>query len=174
MWFDATAQPWIDPSPNMRSLTAAALYPCVGLLEFCNVSVGRGTDRPSEFFGAPYIDDRTLAATINAVALPGLAVVPVRFTLRASVFAGRECGGVQFIITEREIFRPLDLGVVLAAALQRLYPDDLKIERLEKLLAHPPTLEAIRAGKSLAEIQALWIAERAAFDARREAFLLYR
>ena len=174
MWFDATAQPWVDPSPNMRSLTAAALYPGVGLLEFCNVSVGRGTDRPFEFLGAPYIDDRALVAAINAAALPGLAAIPVRFTPRASAFSGRECGGVQFIITDREIFRPLDLGIVLATALQRLYPGDLKIERLSKLLAHPPTLEAIRAGKSLAEVQALWTADRAAFDARREAFLLYR
>ena len=174
MWFDGTAQPWIDPSPNMRSLNAASLYPGVGLLEFCNVSVGRGTDRPFELFGAPYIDDRALAAAISAAALPGLAAIPVRFTPRASVFAGRECGGVQFLITDREIFRPLDLGIVLATALQRLYPGDLKIERLEKLLAHPPTLEAIRAGKPLAEIQALWTADRAAFAARREAFLLYR
>ena len=174
MWFDATAQPWVDPSPNMRSLTAAVLYPGVGLLEFCNVSVGRGTDRPFEIFGAPYIDDRALAVAINATSLPGLAVVPVRFTPRASVFAGKECGGVQFIVTDREVFRPLDLGIVLATALQRLYPGDLKIERLAKLLAHPPTLEAIRADETLAKVKALWAVERAAFDARREAFLLYR
>ncbi len=174
MWFDATAQPWVDPSPNMRSLTAAALYPGVGLLEFCNVSVGRGTDRPFEFLGAPYIDDRALAAAINAAALPGLVAIPVRFTPRASVFAGRECGGVQFIITGREIFRSLDLGIVLATALQRLYPGDVKIERLAKLLAHPPTLEAIRVGKSLAEVKALWTADRSIFDARRAASLIYR
>lgn len=174
MWFDQTAQPWVDPSPNMRSLTAAALYPGVGLLEFCNVSVGRGTDRPFEFFGAPYIDDRVLAAAINGAALPGLAAIPVRFTPRASVFAGRECGGVQFLITDREAFHPLDLGVVLATTLQRLHPDELKLDRLTKLLAHPPTLEAIRAGQSLAAVHALWAADEDAFLARRKAFLLYQ
>ncbi len=173
-WFDETSLPWVNPSPNMRSLTAATLYPGVGLLEFCNVSVGRGTERPFEFLGAPYLDDRALAATLTAAALPGIRFVPVRFTPTTSVFSGKECRGVQMIVTARDAFSPLDLGIVLATALHRSHPSELKIERLARLLAHPPTLAAIQAGKSLDEIKALWAEAREPFRARREAFLLYR
>ena len=173
-WFDETAQPWVNPSPNMRSLTAATLYPGVGLLEVCNLSVGRGTDRPFEMVGAPYIDDRQLAATLTAAALPGLRFVPLRFTPAASVFKGKECGGVQILVTNRDSCSALDLGIVLATTLQRLYPNDFGIERLPRLLVHTPTLEAIRAGKSLEEIKALWAPDRERFRERRERFLLYR
>ena len=173
-WFDETTLPWVNPSPNMRSLTAATLYPGVGLLEFCNVSVGRGTERPFEFLGAPYLDDRALAATLTAAALPGIRFVPVRFTPTASVFAGQECRGVQMIVTSRDAFSPLDLGVVLATALHRSHPGEIKIERLARLLAHPPTLAAIQAGQSLDEIKALWAEAREPFRVRREAFLLYQ
>jgi uncharacterized protein YbbC (DUF1343 family) len=157
----------------MRSLQAALLYPGVGLLEFCNVSVGRGTDRPFEIFGAPYIDDARLAAAIAKANLPGLRVIPVRFTPNASVFKGQECKGVQFILTDRQSFAPVDLGIVLATTLNALYPRDLKIEKLARLLADPATLEAIRAGKSLTEIKALWAADRERFATLRERCLLY-
>jgi uncharacterized protein YbbC (DUF1343 family) len=173
IWFDETGLPWTNPSPNMRSLQAALLYPGIGLLEFCNVSVGRGTDRPFELFGAPYIDDARLAAAIDAANLPGLRVMPVRFTPNASVFKGQQCRGVQFIVTDRQNFSPLDLGVTLATTLQSFYPRDLKIEKLSRLLAHPATLDAIRAGKSLTEVKALWAPERARFAELRDKFLLY-
>jgi uncharacterized protein YbbC (DUF1343 family)/CubicO group peptidase (beta-lactamase class C family) len=173
-WLDETGLPWVNPSPNMRSLTAATLYPGVGLLEFCNVSVGRGTERPFEFFGAPYLDERALAATLAAAELPGIRFVPVRFTPTASVFAGKECRGVQFVVTNRDAFSPLDLGIVLAVALHRSHPADVKIEKMARLLAHPPTLAAIQRGDSLEEIKALWSTEREAFHARRTKYLLYR
>ncbi|MEO8352801.1 MAG: exo-beta-N-acetylmuramidase NamZ domain-containing protein, partial [Chthoniobacteraceae bacterium] len=174
LWFDATALPWTNPSPNMRNLNAATLYPGVGLLEFCQVSVGRGTDRPFEVFGAPYIDDAEFAAAINDAGLDGIRVIPTRFTPSASVFAGQECRGVQFVITDREAFSPLDLGMTLATTMQRLYAKDVQIEKMAKLLGHPATLEAIKAGKSRDEIKALWAADREAFRERREKYLLYR
>jgi uncharacterized protein YbbC (DUF1343 family)/CubicO group peptidase (beta-lactamase class C family) len=174
MWFDETAVPWTNPSPNMRSLQAALLYPGVGLLEFCNVSVGRGTDRPFEIFGAPYIDDAKLATAIAAANLPGLRVIPVRFTPNASVFKGQECKGVQFIVTDRQSFAPVDLGIVLATTLHAFYPRELKIEKLSRLLAEPATLDAIRAGKSLPEIKALWAPARERFATLRDRCLLYR
>jgi uncharacterized protein YbbC (DUF1343 family) len=173
-WFDETALPWTNPSPNMRALSAALLYPGVGLLEFCNVSVGRGTDRPFEMFGAPYMDDARLASAIAAANLPGLRVVPVHFTPNASVFKGQECKGVQFIVTDRQNFAPVDLGIVLATTLHSLYPRDLKIEKLSRLLAHPATLDAIRAGKSLTEIKTLWAKDRERFAEVRDRCLLYR
>ncbi len=173
-WFDETRLPWVSPSPNMRSLTAATLYPGVGLLEFCNVSVGRGTERPFELLGAPYLDERALAAALGAAALPGMRFAPIRFTPAASTFAGEECRGVQMIVTDREAFSPLDLGIVLATVLHRGHPREVKIERLARLLAHPPTLAAVQAGKSLDEIKALWAAEREKFSSRREEYLIYR
>ena len=124
--------------------------------------------------GAPYLDDRALAFALNTAALPGIHFAPVRFTPGASVFAGKECRGVQMIVTNRDTFSPLDLGIVLATALHRSHPGEVKIERMARLLAHPPTLAAIAAGKSLEEIKARWAGEREKFSARREAFLLYR
>ena len=174
MWFDETGLPWVDPSPNMRSLTAAMLYPGVGLLEFCNVSVGRGTDRPFEFFGAPYIKEHELAEAIDAAGLPGLRTVPIHFTPRTSVFAGKECNGVQFLVTDRDAFSPLDLGIVLATSLRRLYNNESKIERIEKLLGDPESLAAIQAGESLAAVEQRWTAGREKFREVRERYLIYR
>lgn len=173
-WFDATQLPWVNPSPNMRSLNAATLYPGVGLLEYCNVSVGRGTDRPFEIFGAPYIDDRRLASEMNNAQLAGVRFVPVRFTPNASVFAGKECGGIQMVITDRDNLNAVELGVTLASTLQRLYPADLKLDQMIKLLGDPATLDAIRASQPLSQIRTLWAAERERFRERREQFLIYR
>ncbi|MHA3770161.1 exo-beta-N-acetylmuramidase NamZ domain-containing protein [Verrucomicrobiota bacterium sgz303538] len=173
-WFDATQLPWVNPSPNMRSLNAATLYPGVGLLEYCNVSVGRGTDRPFEVFGAPYIDDRRLASEMNNAQLSGVRFVPVRFTPNASVFAGKECGGIQMIVTDRDNLNAVELGVTLASTLQRLYPAELKLDQMIKLLGDPATLDVIRAGQPLSQIRTLWAAERERFRERREKFLIYR
>ena len=173
-WFDETSLPWTNPSPNMRSLTAAALYPGVGLLEYCNVSVGRGTDRPFEFFGAPYINDRRFAAELEAAKLPGVRFVAVRFTPSASVFSGKECGGVEIIVTDRRSMNAVDVGIELARALQRLHSSEWKGERLAKLLAHPATLDAIRATRELPAIHTGWLAAREEFARRRAKYLIYR
>ena len=127
-----TGLTWINPSPNMRSLKAAVLYPGIGLLETTNVSVGRGTDTPFEVLGAPWIRERELAAAINAADPPGVRVVPIRFTPTASKFSGENCGGVNFIITDWSQFRSLDLGFVVAHALRTLYPDDWKSKGLHQ------------------------------------------
>jgi uncharacterized protein YbbC (DUF1343 family) len=172
-WFDATGLPWTNPSPNMRGLAEATLYPGVGLLEFCAVSVGRGTGTPFELVGAPWIDDAVLAREMNAAGLAGIRFVPVRFTPTASVHQGKECGGVQLIVTDREAFRATDLGVALAATLHRLWPAELKLEKAATLLGDAPTLDAIRAGKPFGEIRAVRDRGLADFVRRRGAFLLY-
>jgi uncharacterized protein YbbC (DUF1343 family)/CubicO group peptidase (beta-lactamase class C family) len=172
-WFDDTGLPWRDPSPNMRSLSAATLYPGVALLEFCQLSVGRGTDTPFEIIGAPYIDDVWLAGALNGAGLPGVKFVPVRFTPRSSTFANVACGGVRILITDRDALRPLDLGIVLASVLQRRHAGELAIDRMLTLLGDRPTLEAIKAGKPLSEIKALWSSGLIDFEARREPWLLY-
>lgn len=172
-WFDRTGLPWRDPSPNMRSPSAALLYPGVGMLEFCEISVGRGTGTPFELLGAPYIDDRLLAAELNAAGLPGVAFVPVRFTPDSSVFANEECGGVRLIVTDRDSFRAAKLGSVLASTLHRLHGEDFNVGNMINLLGDRTTLDGIIAGKPVAEIREEWTQGLLEFERRRKDFLLY-
>jgi uncharacterized protein YbbC (DUF1343 family)/CubicO group peptidase (beta-lactamase class C family) len=173
LWYDATGLPWMNPSPNMRSLTQAALYPGIGLLETTHLSVGRGTDTPFEIVGAPYIDDVKLAAELNRLGLDGVRFVPVRFTPTSSVFKGEVCAGVNIVLINRETCSVLDVGISMAATLHRLYPGRFGLEKFDRLLVHPATVEAIRAGQSLDEIRGLWSGDLDAFMKRRAAFLLY-
>ncbi len=169
MWQDQSGVPWINTSPNMRSLTEAALYPGIGLLESA-LSVGRGTPTPFELAGAPYIDENKLAAELTAMHLAGIAFTPVRFTPDYSVHKGESCGGVRMTITDRDALRPVDVGIAIATLLYRDFPAQFPVEKMTRLLRHPATLEAIKAGKSLAEIQALWAND---FAARRAKYLMY-
>ena len=172
-YFDATSLPWRNLSPNMRSETEAILYPGVGLLERTAVSVGRGTGTPFEVFGAPYIQDRRLAAELNAANLPGVRFIPVRFTPTDSVFKGQSCGGVGVLLTDRAQCPVVDIGILAAKVLHRFYPDQFGVEKLDVLLVHEATLEAIKADRPLAEIHALWAADRKTFEERRAKYLLY-
>jgi uncharacterized protein YbbC (DUF1343 family)/CubicO group peptidase (beta-lactamase class C family) len=173
LWFDETGLPWTNPSPNMRSLTAATVYPGVGLLEF-SVSVGRGTDRPFSYVGAPYVDELEFAHAMNTLGLPGVRFVPVRFTPTASVFANEPCQGIEIIVTDREILRPVEMGISLAATLQRLYPKSFALDKMQVLLQRKSALEALRNGMKAKDITAAWQEAILAFAKRREPFLLYR
>ncbi len=174
LWWDQTGLPWVNPSPNMRSLTAATLYPGVGLIEFCQVSVGRGTDRPFELVGAPYIDDRAFAAALNAEQLPGVRFIPTRFTPTSSVFSGKDCGGVQILITNRDNLNPVEVGLALSRALQRQHPAEWKGERLAKLLVHPATEAGVRDLSEISTMKATWLPARETFTERRRKVLIYR
>ena len=174
MWFDQTGQMWVNPSPNMRSLAEATLYPGIGLLETTNVSVGRGTDTPFEVIGAPWIDGRALAAELNAKVLPGVRFVPVRFTPNASVFKGEMCGGVNVIVTDRANFDAVRTGLTAAAALRKLYPSEWQIDRFGRLLVNARLLDALKQGAtadSLAELAKPGVDE---FLRRRVPYLLYK
>jgi len=174
MWFDATGQTWVNPSPNMRSLTQATLYPGVGLLETTNVSVGRGTDTPFELVGAPWIDGVRLANYLNERRIAGVRFVPVRFTPRASVFQGEECGGVNLVITDRAQLRPVYAGLEIAAALRRLHPDDWQVEKYGRLLANADTLERLKRGESPEQIALSWQPRLEEFRRARTRALIYR
>ena len=165
--FDETGLPWQNPSPNMRTPTAALLYPGIGLLEF-SISVGRGTDTPFEILGAPYIDDLRLAHELNRLGLPGLRCLPVRFTPTASVFKDQRCAGVRLSVTDRRALEPVRTGLAIAATLQRLYPGKFELAKVGTLLNHRGLLEALREGQPLH-----WQAETEAFRARRRPFLIY-
>jgi uncharacterized protein YbbC (DUF1343 family)/CubicO group peptidase (beta-lactamase class C family) len=174
MWFDGTGQTWINPSPNMRSLTQATLYPGVGLLETTNVSVGRGTDTPFELIGAPWIDGQRLANYLNERRIAGVRFVPVRFTPRASVFQGEECGGVNLVITDRTQLRPVYAGLEIAVALRRLHPDDWQVEKYGRLLANADTLERLKRGESPEQIALSWQPGLEEFRRIRARALIYR
>lgn len=173
MWFDETGLPWINPSPNMRSLTEATLYPGVGLHESA-LSVGRGTGTPFEVIGAPYInDDVELASELNRAGLAGVRFVPIRFTPGASTFKDKPCGGVSMTVTDRDQFNAVDVGIAIALALQKHYPTNYALAKVQTLLQHQPTIDAIRAGKTLNQIKQSWEAELTNFKRRRQKYLLY-
>lgn len=183
VWLDATGLPWINPSPSMRSLNAAALYPGLCLLEGTSLSMARGTLRPFEQVGAPFVDGAELAAAMNAAALIGVRFEAVRFTPQTGFYPGpaaslkyrdQECGGVRVILTDRERCAVVDIGIELARVLQRLYPTQFKVDDMAKLLGHEETLQALRAGESRARIKARWAAGLAGFETRRQPFLLYK
>ncbi len=173
MLLDETGLTWINPSPNMRSLTQAVLYPGVGLLETTNISVGRGTDTPFEVIGAPWMDGRLLAADLAGHKLPGVRFVPIRFTPRSSKHAGVECGGVNLIVTSRAAFEPLRTGIAIARVLRSRYAAEWETSSLNRLLANQETAAAILEARPVSEIVNLWEPDLRQFLRRREEFLLY-
>jgi uncharacterized protein YbbC (DUF1343 family)/CubicO group peptidase (beta-lactamase class C family) len=173
MWLDETNLTWVNPSPNMRSLTEATLYPGIGLLETTNVSVGRGTDTPFEIIGAPWIDGRQLATHLNGRRIAGVRFVPVRFTPRSSVFKDEECGGVNIIITDRARFRPVTNGLEIAVALRKLYSAQWKADAYLRLLVNADMLEKLKRGDSADDLTRSWNAKLEEFRKARSRFLLY-
>jgi uncharacterized protein YbbC (DUF1343 family)/CubicO group peptidase (beta-lactamase class C family) len=173
-WFDRTGLPWINPSPNMRNLHQAALYPGIGAIEGTNVSVGRGTDTPFEQVGAPWIDGVALADELNARGIPGVRFYPVRFTPASSKYAGEECEGVFVIITDRLALRPVRVGVEIAAMLHKLYGPAFDLDAAWRLLGSKDTLARIRAGEDPGSIAASWSAGEAAWRRLRAKYLMYR
>jgi uncharacterized protein YbbC (DUF1343 family) len=173
-WFDATGLPWINPSPNMRNLIQATLYPGIGAFEGTNISVGRGTDTPFEQIGAPWIDGVALAGTLNSRAIPGVRFYPVAFTPASSKYAGEECRGVFMIVTDRTAIRPVRVGLEIAAALHRLHGVKFELELAERLFGSKDGIARIRAGEDPAAIAATWAAGEARWRLLRNRYLIYR
>lgn len=172
-WFDSTGLAWINPSPNLRSVTEAALYPGVGLIEGTNVSVGRGTDTPFEVLGAPWMKSRELAAYLNARGIAGVRFVPVTFTPTASNYAAQKCEGVNLVLTDRNALDAPELGIELAAALRKLYPADFKVERMMELLVNQAAYDGLMAGEDPRRIAQDWQERLNEFEAVRKRYLLY-
>jgi uncharacterized protein YbbC (DUF1343 family)/CubicO group peptidase (beta-lactamase class C family) len=172
-WFDETGLSWVNPSPNMRSLTQATLYPGVCLLEPTNVSVGRGTNTPFELIGAPWIDGRKLAAALNAANLPGVRFVPVRYKPTTSVHKDADCGGVNLIITNREVFEPVLTGFELVAQLHKLYPREFELNKVLRLLVNQQVLDALRNGSDGRALKQVYERDLESFRALRQRYLLY-
>ncbi len=173
-WFDSTGLPWVNPSPNLRSLTEATLYPGVALIEGTNVSVGRGTDTPFEVVGAPWIKSRELAAYLNARSIPSVRFTPIVFTPASSNFAGETCQGVDLLILDRNTLDSPELGIELASALRKLYPNDFKLEKMADLLVNQTVFAALAAGEDPRRIAEDWQEPLQAFVRLREKYLLYK
>ena len=171
--YEETGLLWVNPSPNMRSLTEALIYPGVGLLELTNLATGRGTDTPFERFGAPWIDPIAFARELNGRNLPGVRFTPIRFTPKERQFAGQECGGVQVAITSRAEFEPVTMGLAIALSLRKLYREEWQTEGFRKMIADDATTAAVLEGRSLTDIEALWREELSAFRAVRAKYMIY-
>jgi uncharacterized protein YbbC (DUF1343 family)/CubicO group peptidase (beta-lactamase class C family) len=175
-WFDSTGLPWINPSPNMRSLNEATLYPGIGMIEATNISVGRGTDTPFEVVGAPWInltDSVTLARSLNSRDLAGVRFIPISFTPNSSVYANQLCGGVNIVVTDRNALDAPELGLEIASALQSLYPNQYKIAGLDTLMRNRASLDAIAKGEDPRRVAEQWQDEIEQFEAIRSKYLIY-
>ena len=173
-WFDSTALGWVNPSPNLRSLTEATLYPGVALVEGTNVSVGRGTETPFELLGAPWIHGRELAQYLNAREISGVRFVPVSFTPNASNYAGQKCEGVNIVVVERNAFDAPELGIELASALHKLYPEQFHMERMIELLLNQRVYDALTQGVDPRRIAEDWREPLERFQEIRQKYLIYK
>jgi uncharacterized protein YbbC (DUF1343 family)/CubicO group peptidase (beta-lactamase class C family) len=173
MYLDETGLPWTNPSPNMRNLKQAILYPGVGLLEQ-TLSVGRGTDTPFEIVGAPYIDDVKFATELNRAALAGVTFIPTRFTPTYSVHKDKLCGGVFIMLNDRKACNVVDVGLLIWRTAYRMYPKDVPVDKPKNLLLHASTLADIKADKPLEDIRATWRMDLVDFQQRRERYLIYK
>ncbi|MCU1262549.1 MAG: hypothetical protein JWO80_5434 [Bryobacterales bacterium] len=143
-WFDATNLPWVDPSPNIRNLNEALLYPGLAMLEYsANYSVGRGTDSPFEVIGADFFKGRELALYLDARRIPGIRVYPVQFTPNASNYKGKMIEGVRFVITDRDAFDSSRLGAEVMSAVRKLYPGKIDPETSRKLIGSGAFLRSL-------------------------------
>jgi uncharacterized protein YbbC (DUF1343 family)/CubicO group peptidase (beta-lactamase class C family) len=172
-WWDQTGLPWVNPSPNMRNLNAAALYPGIGLLETTNVSVGRGTATPFEIFGAPWIDGNALAQHLRQLSITGVRVTPTEFTPKESKHANLRCSGVFLEVTDRRQLDSLRLGLSIATWLRSHCTDDWDTRSLNRLLKHRSSNDAILQGTPVNAIIDAWRLDVEAFRLRRERYLLY-
>jgi uncharacterized protein YbbC (DUF1343 family)/CubicO group peptidase (beta-lactamase class C family) len=173
-WYDSTGMTWINPSPNLRSVTEAILYPGVALVEGTNLSVGRGTETPFELLGAPWIKRRELAQYLNARNISGVRFVPLSFTPTASNYANQNCEGVNILLVDRNAFDAPELGVELASALHKLYPEQFHLEKMGDILVNQSVLDAISRGEDPRRIAEDWHESLEKFEQLRQKYLIYK
>jgi uncharacterized protein YbbC (DUF1343 family) len=173
-WYDETGLAWINPSPNMRNLNQATVYPGIGMIEYSNISVGRGTDQPFEQLGAPWINGRQLAERLNSRRLPGIRFYPITFTPKSSKYANQECQGVFMVITNRNALQPVRVGVEIASALFALYGDKYDPGNMWRLVGTEQLVARIRQGEDPTVVMSRWSADEANWRRLRAKYLLYR
>jgi len=172
-WYDETGLPWVNPSPNLRTLTQIILYPGVAMVEGANVSVGRGTPTPFELLGAPWIDAQELTAYLNDRNIPGVRFLPVDFLPESDRFKKQFCHGVQVILINREELDSPALGLEIVSALQKLYPKDFQLDKTLPLIGTREVLQAIQEGQDPHSIVLKWQGPLEQFHKLRSKYLLY-
>jgi uncharacterized protein YbbC (DUF1343 family)/CubicO group peptidase (beta-lactamase class C family) len=172
-WYDETGLQWVNPSPNLRNLTEAILYPGVAMVEGANVSVGRGTDTPFEVLGAPWVDAKKLSAYLNAREIQGVRFLPMDFRPLSNKFEGQVCHGVQIVLLDRQALDPTALGLELATGLWKLFPKDFQIDRTLPLVGAHWVLDSLRAGEDPRRIEYEWQEALEQFRKLRAKYLLY-
>ena len=173
-FFDSTGIVWTNTSPNLRSVNEAELYPGVALVEGTNVSVGRGTDTPFEVMGAPWIDARVYSNYLNARLIPGVRFVPVAFTPVSGPYQNQQCKGVNIIVTDRTVLDAPEMGIELAAALKKLYPDNWKMEHMITALSNQQVFDSLAAGDDPRSIAQSWQDDLQKFRELRQKYLIYK
>ncbi len=173
-WFDHTGLPRVNPSPNLRSADAGVLYPGLEILQPGGVSVGRGTDRPFERFGAPWIHSGELVEYLNRRSIPGVRFAPDRFTPDSDLYKGEICEGASVIVTDRGLLESMRMGMEIASALEKLYPGKLDTPKMITLLGNAETIKRLTDGEAPAAIVSSWNGELVAFRKMRVKYLLYR
>lgn len=173
MLFSGTRLPWQKPSPNIKTPLSALLYPGIGLLETTNISVGRGTDRPFQKLGAPFIDGRALAKQLEAFSLRGVTIHPIEFRPESSTYAGQQCGGIEIEVADPNQLSPVRIGLSIAHALRKLYASEWKVLSMQTLLANTNVLQSIQKGEHPDQIIAAYQSDVDAFMAVRKKYLIY-
>jgi uncharacterized protein YbbC (DUF1343 family) len=176
-FFDETGLKWINPSPNLKSPAAATLYPGIGLTEMTNISVGRGSDTPYEHIGAPNINASQLADYLTARKIPGVTFTPTSFAVADDAnhypSHGKTIPGIAFTVTDRNVFNSPEMGIELLSALHHLYPD-FQLAKAAHLVTNVDTMRALTNEEDPRKIAEGWAADLAAFEHRRQAYLIYQ
>jgi uncharacterized protein YbbC (DUF1343 family) len=173
-FFESTGARWIPPSPNLRTLKGAVLYPGIEILQSAGVSVGRGTETPFEEFGAPWINGEEVAAALNERHLAGLRFANQPFIPVIGLYSGQRCGGVGVRITDRQAVRAMRMGMEIATILKKLYPDKFDPEKLLVLVGNADSIRELQAGTPPEKIEESWDAGLATFDELRKKYFLYK
>jgi uncharacterized protein YbbC (DUF1343 family)/CubicO group peptidase (beta-lactamase class C family) len=173
-WFEDTGLPWVSPSPNLRSPNAEVLYAGIEILQSADISVGRGTDRPFEHFGAPWIDAVQLADYLNSRFVPGVRFLPTRFTPSSGVHKGEECQGVEIVVTDRRSVYSVLMGMEIAAALAKFYPQKFDVTKIVTLVGNANAVARLKNGDAPGNIVSDWSSDIEAFRKMRSKYLLYK
>jgi uncharacterized protein YbbC (DUF1343 family) len=173
LWFSDTMLPWVNPSPNLRSVQEGILYPGLEILQASGVSVGRGTDHPFELVGAPWIRGEELAAHLNRRAIPGVRFEPEKFTPDSGLYKGELCNGVKVVLTDRDALQAMRMGIEIASALTKLYPGKFEPEKIINLVGNAATIKRLVGGEDPAAIVDGWNKDLEEFRKVRAKYLLY-
>ncbi|OGW38386.1 MAG: hypothetical protein A2Y97_08090 [Nitrospirae bacterium RBG_13_39_12] len=172
-WYDETSLQWVNPSPNLRTLTEAVLYPGVAMAEGANVSVGRGTDTPFELLGAPWINAKKLSDYLNNRKIQGVRFMPIDFTPSSNLFKNEMCHGIQIILIDRQALDPTAMGIEIISALYKLFPEDFQIDKTIYLIGSHKVLQSIKESRNPESIVSEWQEQLELFRKLRSKYLLY-